>query len=210
MGVVIGVDLGQRVDPTAIAVAEWERRERERHALIRHLERLPLGTSYPHVVTRLRSVVAGVVDRTQRRPLVYVDATGVGMPVVDLLREARLGADLRACFFTFGDHRTVANGEVRIGKAWLVSRLQALLQTGRIHLPQTSEAEALAQELLDYHINVDPDGDAKFGAFSVGAHDDLVTALGLACQDQTNGWEEFFAKELAAANARLQKPRPWG
>ena len=34
--------------------------------------------------------------------------------------------------------------------------------------------------MLDYEIKVDPDGDAKFGAFRVGSHDDLVTALGLA------------------------------
>ena len=210
MSVVIGVDVGQRVDPTAIAVSEPERRNGETHFTIRHLERLPLGTSYPQIVARLATLTAGVRERTGRRPTLYIDATGVGVPVVDLVREARVAADVWACFFTFGDHRTVAQREVRIGKAWLVSRLQALLQTGRIHLPQTTEAEALAQELLDYQITVDPDGDAKFGAFRVGTRDDLVTGLGLACQGETSGWHDFFAKELAEANAQLYRPSSWG
>ena len=66
--------------------------------------------------------------------------------------------------------------------AYLVARLQALLQTGRIHLPGTAEAEVLAQELIDYEIRVDPDANDRYGAFKVGTHDDLATALGLAVQ----------------------------
>ncbi len=37
------------------------------------------------------------------------------------------------------------------------------------------------QELKDYKIKVDIDANDKYGAFAVGAHDDLVTAVGLAC-----------------------------
>ena len=65
----------------------------------------------------------------------------------------------------------------------MVSRLQALLQTGRILLPKTSEADALARELLDYELRVDQDANERYGAFKVGSHDDLVTALGLAVQE---------------------------
>jgi len=71
---------------------------------------------------------------------------------------------------------------VKLGKAWLVSRLQMLLQNGRLHLPRTAEAEALARELLDYEIRVSEDANDRYGAFRVGTHDDLVTALGLAVQ----------------------------
>ena len=80
------------------------------------------------------------------------------------------------------ERRTADGREVKIGKAWLVGQLQVLLQSGRLHLPKTAEAEALAQELLDYEIRIDPDGNDKYGAFKVGRHDDLVTALGLAVQ----------------------------
>ena len=78
--------------------------------------------------------------------------------------------------------RTVENGEVRPGKAYLVSRLQALLQSGRLHLPNTAEAEALGRKLLDYEIRVDEQANDRYGTFRVGSHDDLVTALGLATQ----------------------------
>ena len=56
----IGLDLGQRHDPTPIAVVErielaqaWQ--ATELHSLrVRHLERAPLGTPYPGVVARVR------------------------------------------------------------------------------------------------------------------------------------------------------------
>lgn len=54
-----------------------------------------------------------------------------------------------------------------IGKAYLVSRLQALLQGGRVHLPQTTEARALAEELLDYEIRVSEDANDRYPVWSV-------------------------------------------
>ena len=116
----------------------------------------------------------------------YVDATGVGQPVVDLLSAAT--ARPIACYFTHGDRRTQERGRVSIGKAWLVSRLQSLLQTGRLHLPATAEARQLAKELQDYEIRVDQDANDRYGAFKVGTHDDLVTALGLAVQPPRPRW----------------------
>jgi hypothetical protein len=41
----------------------------------------------------------------------------------------------------------------------------------------------LGQELMDYEIRVDQDANDRYGAFAVGSHDDLVTALGLAVQE---------------------------
>lgn len=192
MEVMVGVDIGQKRDPTAICVAEQERREVENredhHFLVRYLERLPLGTPYPRVADR----VAGIVKKVQARadskfPIyVYVDATGVGQPVVDLIREQITRGTVVAVYFTHGDRRTtkVEGGGrcVTLGKAYLVSRLQALLQAGRLHLPRTSEAEVLTEELLNYEIRVTKDANDTYGAFRVGTHDDLVTALGLAVQ----------------------------
>jgi hypothetical protein len=51
-------------------------------------------------------------------------------------------------------------------------------------LPRTGEADALSRELLDYEIKIDQDANEKYGAFKVGSHDDLVTALGLAVQEE--------------------------
>jgi hypothetical protein len=68
------------------------------------------------------------------------------------------------------------------GVRLLVSRLQALLQSERLHLPKTREAEQLAKKLLDYELKIDERANDTYGAFKVGTHDDLVTALGLAVQ----------------------------
>lgn len=129
-------------------------------------------------------------------PNVYVNATGVGLPVVDLLREELHGGRLVAVYFAYEDRRTetVEGGQLRVslGKAFLVSRLQALLQCGRLHLPRSGEAQALTEELLNYEIRVDENANDRYGAFRVGTHDDLVTALGLAVQiDPVDPVEQF-------------------
>ncbi len=75
--------------------------------------------------------------------------------MVDLLREAlgQRARDLVAATFTHGDKftqdRDYRRPTASVGKAYLVSRLQALLQTGRLKLPRTAETDALARELQD-------------------------------------------------------------
>lgn len=222
--VTIGLDVGQRVDPTAAAVCERETRILEggrwvmpqgeriveaqdlRHIppkkedvyYVRHISRLPLGTAYPAVAERVAELIVGVRERNKGRLVLNIDATGVGLPVVDLIRERLadlvrgkltgfdnpslgLGSiEVVAVMFTHGDHYEVRGKTATLGKAFLVSRLQALLQTERVKLPKTPETEALARELQDYQIKVDANANDTYGAFRVGAHDDLVTALGLA------------------------------
>ena len=183
--ITMGVDIGQKREPTAICVTEIDERRigsrRVNHWIVRHLERLPIGTSYPAVAKRLSEVSGGIRNMATRRPYLYVDATGMGQPIIDLLRDetTRLGS-ITPVYFTHGDQRNQEGGEIRLGKAYLVSRLQMLLQTARLHLPKTAESHKLAQDLLDYEIQVDEKANERYGAFSVGTQDDLVTALGLA------------------------------
>jgi hypothetical protein len=203
VAVAVGVDIGQKRDPTAIAVveAQWRacegRSSPEEYYVTRFLERLPLGTPYPAVAQRVETVITNIRWQVHRRAAdpgqradqeaiitLYVDGTGVGQPIVDLLREKGAGVPVRPVYFTHGDRRVEQrDGSISLGKAWLVSRLQALLQTARILLPRTMEARVLGQELMDYEIKVDQDANDRYGAFAVGTHDDLVTALGLAVQE---------------------------
>lgn len=190
--ITIGADIGQKRDPTAIAVTELDRREvegdrTETHFLVRYLDRLPLGTPYPEVARRVAAIAERAARQAGNSVTVYLDATGVGQPVVDLVAERWRGGRLVAVYFTHGDRRNEDGGQVTLGKAYLVSRLQALLQSGRVHLPDSSEARALAAELQDYEIRVSEDANDKYGAFKVGTHDDLVTALGLAVQLDRGG-----------------------
>jgi hypothetical protein len=213
--IMVGADIGQRVDPTAIAVVELEWRGGTTagvhdHYVCRHIGRLAIGTPYPEVaaeLVRITNAIRARVIRTEQHVGVgsgqagvfvreehpevtlYIDATGVGQPLVDLLEAA--GVSPTACYFSFGERRTeIGNSEIKLGKAWMVGRLQVLAQSGRLHLPQTSEAEAARKELLSYEIRVSDEGRDSFGAFG-GRHDDLVTALGLATQPPP-GRTEFY------------------
>lgn len=189
MTILIGVDIGQRAEPSALCVTETEDRAgshgSETHYLVRHLERLPAGTTYPALADRAAQVSSGVSERGTGSPYVYVDATGLGEAVVNLFSSRIHGARVVAVYFTHGDRRNrVSPREVQIGKAYLVARLQTLLQVGCLHLPRTPDAEALARDLLDFHVQMTEDANDRYGAFRVGARDDLVTALGLASQPE--------------------------
>lgn len=136
MAIVIGVQIGQGREPTAIAVADVERRavgeHIESHFAVRFLDRLPPRTTYPAVVERLVEIVAGVTTRSGRRPTLNVDATAAD-PVLELLHGKRL--EPVACHFNHGGRRNrIDLREVSIGKGFLVVRLKVLLQTGRLHL----------------------------------------------------------------------------
>ena len=115
---------------------------------------------------------------------------------MDVLKLHRVPASLVAAYFTYGDRRIVEHhDQVTLGKAWLVSRMQALFQGGRLHLPPGHrEAETLTRELLDYEIRVDKNANDTYGAFKVGSHDDLVTALGLATQVDEDRYASAFGK----------------
>lgn len=71
-----------------------------------------------------------------------------------------------------------------------------LLQTHQLHLPRSPEADTLAEELMEYEVQVAPDANDRYGAFPVGTRDELVTALGLAAQRPPLGtiehaWVDF-------------------
>jgi hypothetical protein len=184
--VTIGLDANRKGEFTTIAVADREDRratngESEVHHVVGHLERLSEG-SYPNVPARVAEIVNGVPRPTGRysylhRLFLYVNVTDVGTPVLDVLEHAGVRAHLVPAFLTEGHERDESEkeDEVRLGRGWLVSRLQALFETGRLHLPRTPEAEELKRELLEYEETGDRSGS-------------LVTALGLAVQvDQRGG-----------------------
>jgi hypothetical protein len=198
----IGIDIGKRHDPTAIVVCVAEERRNqgrwETHFSIPFLKRLELNTPYPDQARQLLEISKKATlkfweDQQQKNRTgmirgqyqIYVDVTGVGDAVVDMLKPgAKSIGPLHPCRFVAGDRINKVNyKEYMIGKAHFVSRLQVLAESKLIHLPPGHpEAQQLSQEMLDFDIDVDEtSGKATFGAMRPGTHDDLVCALGLAC-----------------------------
>jgi len=170
----VGVDLGQKRDHTAVAVVE-----RGTHYYVRHLDRMPLGTPYPGVVARVLEMVQD--DELRGRCALVVDGTGVGTPVVDLLREARLGCELAAVTITGGE-RESQNGSVwSVPKRDLIAGVQLVLEQGELRIArELREAGALVRELLDMRMTMADGGRVRLGADGSREHDDLVIALALA------------------------------
>lgn len=204
---IIGVDLGQTHDYTAVAVLErhvrptgrtvgrlqggWELSVKqvpqvEGHYQVRHLERLPLGTPYPQQVKRVHKIhqdISNFPDMKfhERRPRLVVDQTGVGRPVVDMLRQEGLRS-LTAVSITGGDSMTREGNEYRVPKRELVSVLQVLLQTDRLGVAASlPEAGTLTKEMLAFKVTFSKTGHDTYGNdWRENDHDDMVLAVALA------------------------------
>ena len=190
---IIGVDLGQKRDHTAIVMVE----KPYRHPLasvadptltVRMAQRLPLGTLYPTTVEVIRYVVgmamrAGYV-RGQVACQLVVDATGVGRPVVDALQSAGLGCQVTAVTITGGDKQHYRRGEgssMNVPKQDLMAQLLMALENGELKIAaRMKEAGTLKRELLDVRMSRRENGQIRLGADEYGQHDDLVIALALA------------------------------
>lgn len=189
----MGVDLGQAHDYTAITVVERikRRRNEKTHVIyqVGHLERLPLGTSYPEQVATIKerqeellgpsTVVDGQVGR-EARVKIIVDATGVGRPVVDMLRKE--GLKVEAVIITGGDAEGHGDGFHRVPKRNLVSIGQVLLQTGRLRIHKSLPlADVLTAEMLAFKVAISRRGHDSYGNdWRENDHDDQVLATLLA------------------------------
>jgi hypothetical protein len=126
----------------------------------------------------------------------HVDATGVGDPIVQMIlggiaprHEYQEHIIAKPCFFTHGDRLTRNKDSWSIGKGYMVGDLTMLIEQELIKVaPDIYHAEEAIEELLEYEGRIDERANEKYGAFSVGSHDDLVTALGLAVLDLKPDW----------------------
>lgn len=234
----LGVDLGQAQDYTAITVLEREQvdtgKRRDRPDLMnmsisyswgiprtksipmpsepviqnfyaaRHLERLPIGTPYPAQVARVKALYDHLKAETKTTPHLVVDQTGVGRPVVDMLRAAELRPV--AIFITGGDAVSREGRDYRVPKRDLVSVVQVLLQSERLKIASSlKEAATLTAELLAFKVSISLKGHDSYGndvgPWRENPHDDLVLAVALAAwygenMPRLTDWE--LAERIAA------------
>jgi hypothetical protein len=188
----VGLDLGKSQDHSAWVVVErdemstdemdyvnFERRRRRRFR-VRFLERAPLGTSYPNVVERVREVVWR--PALAGRCTLVMDATGVGAPVLDLLRLANLGCGIVPVNMTGGARESQSGGVWNVPKRDLVTGMLVMLEKGELELStKVGSARVLDKELAGIEARVTRTGHQSFGTGREGEHDDLVMAAALAC-----------------------------
>jgi hypothetical protein len=188
-----GLDLGQRRDPSALALVERVTQVSETrdpvtlrfpcktHFALRHLARFPLGTPYLSIVRAVRDQVqantsqlygqfaAGPGSSHNPYKTVAVDASGLGVPVVELLRHARLGCEIVPITITAAGkpHRN-QDGHF-VPRRDLVCRFRVLLELGLVRIPASLPLRHdLTRELL------------SFSDHPGSASDDLAIATALA------------------------------
>jgi hypothetical protein len=183
---VLGLDLGQQADYTALAVLERRKLADPRRPdvqlpcqyALRHLKRWQLKTSYTAIVAE---VVALVKTPPLSWPMLAIDQTGVGAAVVDMFRQAAPEAQLRPVLITTGHEVRIGNdGAYHLPKKELVSVLQVLLQSRRLKVANVPERELLVKELQNFRVKVTVAANETFEAWRERDHDDLVLAVAMA------------------------------
>lgn len=188
---IIGLDLGFAADYSAISVLDRELRtvgerdpvrgvESEDHYTAIHLERPPLKTPYPDVIATVKRTVDHPRLNLHGRPDLVVDATGVGRPVIDMLRAA--GLEPIPVTITAGQQVTIGDdGFWRVPKRILVSAMAIALQTGRLHVrSKLALAKVLTTEMLAFKVKINTHANESYEAWREGDHDDLVLSVALA------------------------------
>ncbi|WP_392709593.1 hypothetical protein [Rhizobium ruizarguesonis] len=137
----VGLDLGQAADFTAIAIVE----KTDSGLAVPHLDRVR-GLPYPQLVTMTADLMARPELRGQSQ--LIVDATGVGRPVLDMLRSA----DLQPVAVTIHGGAKISGTRraPRVPKRDLVNCLLVALQGGALKISsQLPHATTLAREFRE-------------------------------------------------------------
>jgi hypothetical protein len=179
--VFIGVDLGQRGSYTAFVVLErfeeWPSNHTDvlrgegakKRYVVRHAERVKLGTPYTEVVMKVKRLAEHLMA-THGPCTIVVDESGVGVPVVDMMREVGMGCRIVPLVITSGQAATSTS----VPRAELVTKMQLMAERGELVIAEECmHVEALHRELV--HLQL---GSAASGS---GDSDDLALALALAC-----------------------------
>lgn len=191
---VVGVDLGQAADFTAISVIEripvfvdemvykrdtypkMVKIEKPPYLHCRQLARAERGTKYPEIVRKTKTML----EMPQLRGAVLVvDGTGVGRAVIDMFREA--GLRPVAVHITSGTTAHFEDGYWYVPKRDLVAAAQVPLQDKRLVFTQDSPLnETLVREMQSFKIKITESANDTYGAWREGENDDLIFSVMLA------------------------------
>jgi nitrogen fixation protein len=196
---IVSVDVGQVADSSALALIERPEHQPplQPPLAIRHMDRWHLGTSYLVIV---EDVLRFVERKELREPVLTVDQTGVGRPIVDMLRH-RVQGPLIPGTITSGAEPTRDALGVKCPKKDLVSTMQLLFGTQRLLIARGVKQEAvLLKELQNFKMKITAAANEIFGSWREGEHDDLVLAAAIGCWVAENGipapWDNSVAARL--------------
>jgi hypothetical protein len=202
----IGLDLGQSRDSTAIAVVRKVEEPGHKPVFqVGNVFRLPLGTTYPEIVSYVSNFILGS-PRFRGKSELVIDFTGVGRPVFDMFRVQGL-SPIGVCF-TAGNGPGANQGNIySVPKGHLVSGLQSVLY-GQLKIRASlADVPALIKEIEAFRVEFSETGHMRFNARS-GAHDDMIMALAIAVwrargSDSHNSWMEFMRRENRSYQAQI-------
>jgi hypothetical protein len=213
---VIGVDLGQAQDYTAVCVVEHIRHKaptepdymgRYRSTQVippsdfhcRHLARFALGTRYPAIVDDVAKMLANPV---LEGATLVVDGTGVGRAVIDMFVTA--GMNPIAITITGGDAVTRDGSYYRVPKRDLVGAVQVPLQAKRLKFAESLPlASTLVDEMLAFRVKITETAHDTYGSWREGSHDDLILSVMMATwwiqEQEKNTWSPEQQAEMINA-----------
>lgn len=191
----VGLDPGKQMDPAALAVVERVEKLRKPSTLpgapesyqepvliessyhVRALEQAELGTPYTTLAERVATISKH--PRLAGRVHLIVDDTGVGTPVLDMLREY----DVKPVGVTITGGTAITDDDAgyNVPKRDLVTTLAAAFQQRRIEISQDLKlASRFKQQLLKFTAKITRNRNMTFEALTEEDHDDLVIAVALA------------------------------
>ena len=171
----VGVDLGQRGSYTAIVVLErfdeppshtdmLRGKDFHRRYVVRQAERIPLGTPYSEVVTRLKHITQKLSEIAPC--ILVVDESGGGIPVVESIRK-EVQCTLVPIMITSGQTASAGN----VPRSVLITKVQVMAERDELEIAAgCRDIEALTRELAELTLDRKPSGQS----------DDLAMALSLA------------------------------
>jgi len=193
-----GLDLGQRVDYSASVLIErkemrqaqeklpgteeWEMEALTAVSLyeVRNVHRWDLGTAYADVVQDVFNALQHPELHTTTR--LVVDATGVGVPVIEMMQRGPYRLNPQGIMITAGNSVGMGkDGMYNVSKRILITMLQTLVQSQRIRVsPKMEHYAELMREMKAFSLKLTAARNDTYEAWSEQDHDDIVMALAVA------------------------------
>lgn len=199
----LGVDLGKENDPGALTILKMHEQfqevditipsygvRKEKRKIINELHliyitEVPLGTSYPKFVEKIKMIINN--PKWVGQISTVVDRTGLGIPVVDMMIEA--GINPVGVMITNGKEMNAAKDHYNVPKVDLITALLTAMQMKRFKMPLPDSVKPdmrkyimkFKEELTEFKMKVNNrTKQIAYEAATEAVHDDLVISTALA------------------------------